>query len=59
MLDIRFGYANICKRVAGHTHGEIFFWRRGISFRFGPFVFSFDGSPFLISVSGRPLLLFH
>ena len=25
MLDIRFGYANICKRVAGHTHGEIFF----------------------------------
>ena len=39
MLDTRLGYASICKRVAGHTHWEIFFWRRGISFRFGPFVF--------------------
>ena len=39
MLDTRLGYASICKRVAGHTYWEIFFWRRGISFRFGPFVF--------------------
>ena len=39
MLDIRLGYVSICKRVAGHTHWEIFFWRRGISFRFGPLVF--------------------
>ena len=34
--------ARLCEhlqRVAGHTHWEIFFWRRGISFRFGPFVF--------------------
>jgi len=35
MLDIRLGYVSICKRVAGHTHWEIFFWHRGI----GPFVF--------------------
>ena len=39
MLDTRLGYASICKSVAGHTHWEIFFWRRGISFGFGPFVF--------------------
>ena len=39
MLDMRLGYVSICKRVAGHTHWEIVFWRRGISFRFGPFVF--------------------
>ena len=39
MLDTRLGYASICKRVAGHTHWDFFFWRRGISFRFGPFVF--------------------
>ena len=39
MLDTRLGYASICKRGAGHTHWETFFWRRGISFRFGPFVF--------------------
>ena len=39
MLDTRLGYASICKRVAGHTHWEIIFWRRGISFGFGPFVF--------------------
>ena len=39
MLDTRLGYASICKRVARHTHWEIFFWHRGISFRFGPFVF--------------------
>ena len=39
MLDTRLGYASICERVAGHTHWEIFFWRRGVSFRFGPFVF--------------------
>ena len=39
MLETRLGYASICKRVAGHTYWEIFFWRRGISFRFGPFVF--------------------
>ena len=25
MLDIPLGYASICKRVAGHTHWEIFF----------------------------------
>ena len=25
MLDTRLGYASICKRVAGHTHWEIFF----------------------------------
>ena len=39
MLDTWLGYASICERVAGHTPWEIFFWRRGISFRFGPFVF--------------------
>ena len=44
MLDTRLGYASICKSVAGHTHWEIFFWRRSISFRFGPFeaIFSFN-----------------
>ena len=39
MLDTRLGYSSICKRGAGHTHWETYFWRRGISFRFGPFVF--------------------
>ena len=39
MLDTRLGYASICKRVAGHSYWEIFCWRRGISFRFGPFLF--------------------
>ena len=38
MIDIRLGCASICKRVGGHTHWGIFFWRRGISFRFGQFV---------------------
>ena len=38
MLDIRLGCASICKRVGGHIHWEILFWRRGISFRFGQFV---------------------
>ena len=40
------------KELLGHTHWEIFFWR-GISFGFGPFVFSLDGSPFSISISGK------
>ena len=42
MLDVRLGYASICKRVAGccWAHSlEIFFWRRGIPCCFGPFVF--------------------
>ena len=25
MLDVRLGYASICKRVAGHTHWRSFF----------------------------------
>ena len=33
------GCASICRRVGGHIHWEnLFFWRRGISFRFGQFV---------------------
>ena len=36
--DIHLGCASICRRVGGHIHWEIFFWRRGISFRFGQFV---------------------
>ena len=59
MLAIRLGYASTRGRVAGHTHWEIFFWRRGISFPFGPFVFLLTGSHFSASISGRPLLLFH
>ena len=38
MLDVRLGYASICKRVAGHTHWRSFFGR-GIPCCFGPFVF--------------------
>ena len=36
--DIHLGCASICRRVGGHIHWEIFFWRHGISFRFGQFV---------------------
>ena len=36
--DIHLGCASICRRVGGHIHWEIFFWRRGISFGFGQFV---------------------
>ena len=58
MLDIRLGCASICKRVVGHIHWEVFFWRRKISFRFGQFV-SLLTEAILVSISGRPLLLFH
>ena len=46
MLDTRLGYASICKRVAGHTYWEIFFWRRGISFCFGSFMFPLTAAIF-------------
>ena len=36
--DIHLACASICGRVGGHIHWEIFFGRRGISFRFGQFV---------------------
>ena len=35
--DIHLGCASICRRV-GTFIGRSFFWRRGISFRFGQFV---------------------
>ena len=35
--DIHLGCASICRRIGGQIR-EIFFWRRGISCRFGQFV---------------------
>ena len=68
MLDTRLGYASICKRGAGHTHWETFLWRRGISFRFGPFVFLLTEATFsfnfwkaasIVSLGGRSQKWLH
>ena len=45
MLEIRFGYASICEKVAGHTHWD-FFLAPGHFFSFWTVCVSFDGSHF-------------
>ena len=39
MLDVRLGYASICKRVAGHTHWRSFFGAAAFLVVLVPFVF--------------------
>ena len=58
MLDVRLGYASICKRVAGHTHWRSFFGAAAFLVVLDRLCF-FWWKPFLASISGRPLLLFH